>query len=156
MNLQAKYASPLLCLQPHEDGSLEPLSDLAVAPSFFSTWPFRIAMRLARSAFSHLPPSVQSSLPVSLRAHQQPIESESNTAEGFDVSPTNGSTSRSKQKPRSQGTDTPNTATSLSDSEEGDENDETPNGSGTEAKPKKKRGPGKAAGMRRRKMGMKK
>ena len=31
-------------LQPHDDGSLEPLSDLAKTPSYFRTWPFQLCI----------------------------------------------------------------------------------------------------------------
>ena len=144
-------------IQAHDDGSLEPLSGLASSPSYFHTWPFRLARRLWFSALPYVPSSLQSSLPASLQTTDRPYGIEGNHAQGYTVdTPTNGSNGSAgiqrKDRKARRGTETPQeTSTTDEELEELDEGAADGVGGGK----KKKRGLGKASVMRRRKMGAK-
>jgi len=149
----------VLIPQPHDDGSLDPLSGLATAPSWFRTWPFTLTRSLITRVIAVLPPNIQSSFPASLRPAVTEVAATPEVVEGYDVTK-----SRKKNKkngasgtttPRDTPRDSPATTELESDEAELEEEGEVVDGEGGDAK-KKKRGVGKAGGARRRKMGMKK
>jgi hypothetical protein len=158
------------CLpQPHPDGSLEPLSGLATRPSYFRTWPFVLAQTAAHRLTPFLPESIRSQLPSSFIPESLPEGDIDSGKDEAPVTPLNRR-SRSKQqaalraKSRSN-TNTPRDSPATTELEsdavgedgegEGDGEGEVEIGADGEKKIKKK-GLGKAGGMRRRKMAMKK
>ena len=147
-------------MQPHEDGSLDPLSGLAVSPSFFRTWPFTLTQSLLTRAVTVLPPNVQSSLPAFIRPMALEPAAPKQEVEGYDVSKSRkknnkNSNASGASTPKDTPHDSPATTELESDAEVEGGEDVVDGAEGTEEKKKKKRGVGKAGGARRRKMGMK-
>jgi DnaJ family protein C protein 1 len=148
--------SALTAYQPHHDGTITPLSTLAQPPSFLRTWPFTLSISISRKALSYLPASVQSNLPSSLQSIGEDIESDEESDDGPEDTPTPAPRRRGRanelrkgDRGRGSGASTPATS-SPGTTEVESEGEEATGGEGVQ---KKKRGPGKAAAMRRRKMG---
>ena len=154
------YSNPLVYSlmsrwQPHDDGSLEPLSRLALSPSFFRTWPFL----LARSLYTRILTRGQQAA-----SHDSNGQVESDQSNGITAAdaiqnarsgPNGTHPSVRKGKAKVTPVDTPET-TDLDSEDENEEGSESPApGANGEGKQKKKRGLGKAGGMRRRKMALK-
>lgn len=149
------HVAKILTGQPHDDGSLEPLSDLATGPSFFRTWPFLLILSLVRRAASFLPPSAQTSLPSLIRpiSHETSEEPEP-VVDGYEVNARKNRKNRRDKSATATPKDTPVTTDLESDGAEEDAATDNPEGE-AEGK-KKKRGVGKSGGARRRKMALKK
>lgn len=141
-----------LIIQPHDDGTLEPLSGLATAPSYFRTWPFTLGLSATRKVTAFLPPNIQSSLPPMLLAPAHENVSETN---GAAQEPLLAVRTGKKGKKSRDNTprDSPAVTETEGDSDEGDEVEVEANGNGDAVvKKKKKPGLGKASAARRRKM----
>ncbi|GFZ47441.1 hypothetical protein JCM24511_05185 [Saitozyma sp. JCM 24511] len=141
---------------PHDDGTITPLSTLAQTPSFLRTWPFTLSLSISRKALSYLPASVQSNLPASLQSIGEDIVSDEESDDGPEDTPTPAPRRRGRanelrkgDRGRGSGASTPATS-SPGTTEVESEGEDAAGGEGVQ---KKKRGPGKAAAMRRRKMG---
>lgn len=157
---------------------MEPLSGLATPPSYFRTWPFRVALSAAHRIIPFLPESLQSQLPPTLLPLVLPETGDEVNGAGAtsdEVSPPLNRRSRSKQqaalrqKSRSKSgtaSNTPRDSPATTELESDDVDDFGGEGEidgdaevevGVDGEKKiKKKGLGKAGGMRRRKMGMKK
>lgn len=141
--------------QPHGDGTLEPLSDLATPPSYFRTWPFSISLKAARRLAALLPPAAQTNLPSFLLQAEGPDDEPILNGNGDGpTQPLSAVRSMKKGKKARDTTPRDSPAATEGESEDGDEvNGE--NGEAAVEKKKKKPGLGKAGGARRRKMAMK-
>ncbi|KAK8843364.1 hypothetical protein IAR55_007021 [Kwoniella newhampshirensis] len=150
---------------PHDDGSLEPLTGLAQPPRITQTWFFNLIILSLNKTISRLPPSIQSSLPSFLRP--SPIHHTGDNEVGADdddeedgdgsstidtptPAPRVRNTVNGKGRGSRNGT-TPRDSPATTELES-DGGIATPSGEGK----KKKAGAGKAAAMRRRKLGLKK
>jgi len=134
--------------QPHGDGTMEPISDLATPPSYFRTWPYALSLKLARQLVTYLPPATQANLPPFLLPSTQ--EDSHLTVE--DIAPPLSAAQRKKAKKSRDNTPKDSPAATEGESEDGEVAGE---GEVTAVKKKSKPGLGKAGGARRRKMGMK-
>ena len=137
-------------VQPHGDGTLEPLSGLATPPSYFRTWPFTLSLTLARRLTAFLPPHIQSSLPPILLG-PAPHESETNGADQEEPLSAVRTGKKGKKSRDNTPRDSPAVTETEGDSEEGDVVETNGDGE-TVIKKKKKPGLGKASAARRRKM----
>ncbi|CAD6565059.1 MAG: hypothetical protein TREMPRED_000674 [Tremellales sp. Tagirdzhanova-0007] len=142
---------------PHDDGSLTPLAGLATPPSMIRTWPFLLLISLFQRSISALPESVQDSLPLILRPATaiKLHEDESNDTPPTLAPPRVAGSRESRRSKSSTPRDSP--VTTELESDASGEAEELGNGNGEtagEGKKKKKRGVGKAGGMRRRKMAL--
>ncbi|WRT68980.1 uncharacterized protein IL334_005962 [Kwoniella shivajii] len=149
---------------PHNDGTLEPISGLANAPSITQTWFFSLFTSGYIKTLSRLPPSIQSSIPEFLRPHEfaHPDlivdEEEEEDESAVDTpTPTNRAARRlntvnGKGKKSRSVTATPKDSPATTELESADEGVE---GEGKGDKKKRVAG-GKAGAARRRKMGLKK
>lgn len=142
--------------QPHADGYLEPLADLATPPSYFRTWPYSLSLKAARRVVSLLPPSAQANLPPFLlpaaEHHDQAIFSANGNGDAS-TQPVSATRGKKGKKARDS---TPRDSPAATEGESEDEEVKGENGEpATGEKKKKKPGLGKAGGARRRKMAMK-
>lgn len=148
--------------QPHDDGSLTPLSELASKPAFTRTWPFLVFRSLSKQIIPYLPPSLRPATPE--------VAAEPESSEDGIPSPTPKPKTKSRaaelRQARQNGTgngagakSTPSSpaATDLDSDATGEDGEELEevNGDVDAEKKKKKKGLGKSGGMRRRKMGLK-
>lgn len=145
-------------IQPHGDGSLTPLSGLAIPPNVTRTWPFLLIISLIARIISALPEFAQSSLPAYLRPAPPIHPAEDDVDDGREAE---AQTARlraaamrnSRRLRNSTPKDSP--ATTELESDASEEEGEVENGDAGGEGRKKKRGPGKAVGLRRRKMALK-
>jgi hypothetical protein len=136
---------------------LTPLSDLATKPAYLRTWPFLISKNLYVRILSVVPPNLKAQIPPYLLPAEELEMSDEEVTE--EVEPTEKlSNKRAKELRKAQrrsATSSPVTTEVESEGEDEGEGEVEVVGEDGEKKIKKK-GLGKAGGMRRRKMAMKK
>jgi hypothetical protein len=150
-------------LQPHDDGSITSLDELAPQPSISRTWPVALGRALMAKVTGK-----KEVLPVEADDDEQldeddvEVEPYSPGSAGAAEDAPRGGGSRAAQlraqrqkKSKSSRESTPGTATNTEGEGGADDTNTEDPGSDADGKPRR-RGPGKANAARRRKMGMKK